>query len=194
VINGAPAPQTVSAVSLAVIPPLVRAAGSPIDCYTPRPVPVGGRACPAGQRSGNRKSLHQGRGGYWGGNRNDPLAEVIGIFGVGGKRASIALGEQVAIKTRYKRQQSYQIDITKDWLENGDWEIPAYSIPNIEPGTTWVEISHLHKPFNQQDVEDIRTHLGETYAVVSRPRLGRTSGRRSPAYRIAAGQKDERLF
>jgi Histidine kinase-, DNA gyrase B-, and HSP90-like ATPase len=99
-----------------------------------------------------------------GGSRNDPLAEVIGIFGVGGKRASIALGEQVAIKTRYKKQQSHQIDITKDWLEHGDWEIPAYTIPNIAPGTTAVEISHLRKPFTQQDVEEIRRHLGETYA------------------------------
>jgi HSP90 family molecular chaperone len=38
-----------------------------------------------------------------GGSRNDPDAELIGIFGVGGKRASIALGEHVEIRTRYKR-------------------------------------------------------------------------------------------
>jgi hypothetical protein len=99
-----------------------------------------------------------------GGSRNDPDAEVIGIFGVGGKRAGIALGEHVVIKTRYKKQQSYQLDITKDWLETGDWEIPAYTIPNITPGTTSVEISHLRKPFSKEDVDSISTHLGETYA------------------------------
>jgi HSP90 family molecular chaperone len=38
-----------------------------------------------------------------GGSRNDPDAELIGIFGVGGKRASIALGEHVEIRTRCKR-------------------------------------------------------------------------------------------
>ncbi len=99
-----------------------------------------------------------------GGSRNDPNAELIGIFGVGGKRADIALGEHVEIKTRYKKQQSYQLDITKDWLETEGWEIPAYKIPDIEPGTTTVEISQLRKPFSQEQVEEITTHLGATYA------------------------------
>src|SRR5580658_944141 len=99
-----------------------------------------------------------------GGSRNDPLDEIIGIFGVGGKRASIALGEEVSIKTRHRSEQSYQIDITKDWLEMGGWEIPAYTVPNIAPGTTDVEISHLRKPFTLSDIEEIGTHLGETYA------------------------------
>jgi len=37
------------------------------------------------------------------GSRNDPGAELIGIFGVGSKRAGIALAEQVVIKTRVAR-------------------------------------------------------------------------------------------
>jgi hypothetical protein len=99
-----------------------------------------------------------------GGSRNDPNAVIIGIFGVGGKRASIALGEHVEIKTRYKKQETYQLDITKDWLETDEWEIPAYTIPNISPGTTTVEISQLRKPFTQEHVDEMITHLGETYA------------------------------
>jgi len=63
-----------------------------------------------------------------GGSKNDPNAELIGIFGVGGKRASIALGEHVEIKTRHKKQGSFQLDITKDWLETPEWEIPAYGV------------------------------------------------------------------
>jgi hypothetical protein len=99
-----------------------------------------------------------------GGSKNDPNAEVIGIFGVGGKRASIALGEHVEIKTRHKKQGTFQLDITKDWLETDDWEIPAYAIPNIEAGTTRVEISQLRKPFSHANVDEIRQHLSETYA------------------------------
>lgn len=99
-----------------------------------------------------------------GGSRNDPDSEVIGIFGVGGKRADIALGEHVEIKTRHKKAQTYQIDITKDWLEVEGWEIPAYAIPDIAPGTTSVEISQLRKPFSQEQVDEIIAHLGETYA------------------------------
>jgi hypothetical protein len=99
-----------------------------------------------------------------GGSRNDPDDEIIGIFGVGGKRASIALGEHVEITTRHKKKEAYQLDITKDWLETDEWEIPAYSVPNISAGTTHVAISQLRKPFNQQDVDEISAHLGATYA------------------------------
>src|SRR6266568_1042695 len=87
-----------------------------------------------------------------GGSRNEPTAELIGIFGVGSKRAGIALGEHVVIKTRFREEQSCQIDITPEWLQTDDWQLPAYAIPDIEPATTQVDISHLRKPFSQLDV------------------------------------------
>ena len=99
-----------------------------------------------------------------GGSMNDPDAKLIGIFGVGSKRAGIALGEHVQIRTRYRRERSLQLDITAEWLETPDWTMNYYAIPDIAPGTTQVEISHLRKPFSSSDVEDIRIHLGETYA------------------------------
>lgn len=99
-----------------------------------------------------------------GGSRNDPGAESIGIFGVGGKRSGIALGEHVEIRTRYKRQQSYQLDIDKEWLDVDDWQMPVYVIPNIEPGTTQVEVSRLRKALSEENIADIIAHLQETYA------------------------------
>jgi len=99
-----------------------------------------------------------------GGSRNQPHDEVIGIFGVGGKRASIALGEHVEIKTRHRNKETFQLDITRDWLEIDDWQLPVYTIPSIEPGTTTVEISKLRKPFLADDIPELRGHLGETYA------------------------------
>ncbi len=98
-----------------------------------------------------------------GGSRNDPSAELIGIFGVGGKRAGIALGEQVQIRTRYHKESTYELDITHDWLQSTEWQLPVYEVPDIEPGTTRVDISHLRKPFVQDDVDKIAIHLGETY-------------------------------
>jgi hypothetical protein len=98
-----------------------------------------------------------------GGSGNDPEAEVIGIFGVGSKRASIALGEQVVIRTRFKKQQTHEVDITRDWLESPDWDLASYEVPNISPRTTQVDISHLRDPFDEEDVEELREQLGETY-------------------------------
>jgi hypothetical protein len=99
-----------------------------------------------------------------GGSRNDPSDEIIGIFGVGSKRAGVALGEHVEIRTRFARERSYQLDITADWLTSDDWQLAAYEIPNIAPGTTQVDISRLREPFSEVDVEEIHTYLGETYA------------------------------
>ncbi|MDQ6670012.1 MAG: ATP-binding protein, partial [Chloroflexota bacterium] len=98
-----------------------------------------------------------------GGSTNDRDSEVIGIFGVGGKRASIALGEHVEVKTRTAQSSTYQLDITKDWLAVEDWEIPFYQIPDIEPGTTIVAISQLRKPLRDPDIASLVEHLSSTY-------------------------------
>lgn len=99
-----------------------------------------------------------------GGSRNSPHSEIIGVFGVGSKRASVALGEHVEIRTRHKRQGSFELDITKDWLHSGEWELACYSIPEIKPNTTRVDISQLRRTFTKLDIDELREHLGETYA------------------------------
>lgn len=99
-----------------------------------------------------------------GGSNNNPEAPVIGIFGVGSKRAGIALGEQVEIKTRFRGEQSLELDITKEWLESEDWRLAAYEIPDMERGTTQVDISRLRRPFVATDVGALRAHFGQIYS------------------------------
>lgn len=99
-----------------------------------------------------------------GGSRNDPKAQVIGVFGVGSKRASVAIGERVEIKTRHLNGSSFQVDVTKEWLESPDWLLPSYEIPEIDPRTTEVSISHLRRPFVGADIEQIKLHFSEVYA------------------------------
>jgi len=99
-----------------------------------------------------------------GGSRNSPQAEIIGVFGVGSKRASVALGEQVAIQTRHKRERSFQLDIDKDWLQSSEWELASYAIPDISPNTTCVDISALRRPFTAEEVAELAIHFGEIYA------------------------------
>jgi hypothetical protein len=99
-----------------------------------------------------------------GGSRNSPFSEIIGVFGVGSKRAGIALGAHVEIRTRHKNQGSFELDLTSDWLQSDDWEIASYAIPDIKPNTTRVDISKLRRTFSESDVEEIRKHLGETYS------------------------------
>lgn len=95
--------------------------------------------------------------------KNDLAAEVIGVFGVGGKRAGIALAEHVTVKTRFQDEDTSELNITQAWLSTEDWNLPAYAIPDIEPCTTHVEMSHLRKSLRPEDIDVLRTHFGETY-------------------------------
>lgn len=99
-----------------------------------------------------------------GSSRNSPTAATIGIFGIGSKRAVVALAENVVIKTHRKGEKTFEIDVTSDWLESPDWEIPAYEVPDIPEGVTSIDLSALRKTFSTSDVENLRKHLGETYS------------------------------
>lgn len=98
-----------------------------------------------------------------GASRNRASRDIIGTFGVGGKRAGVALGELVEIRTRYKKEKSLQIDITKEWLASEDWSLAAYEIPDIEAGTTSVTISQLRQRMEESDIERLYNHLCATY-------------------------------
>ncbi len=90
--------------------------------------------------------------------------QFIGIFGVGGKRAGIAIGERVEIRTRHGQRDTFGIDVNTDWLKVDSWDIDYFKVANIEPNTTTVSVSHLRKRFTADDVKELRQNLGETYA------------------------------
>lgn len=98
-----------------------------------------------------------------GASRNDPDAESIGIFGVGSKRAVVALAENTVIKTRHGKSESYQIDVTKEWLASDEWDIPHFEIPEIDEGVTIIDLSLLRKSIEESDIAFLIEHIGETY-------------------------------
>jgi hypothetical protein len=99
-----------------------------------------------------------------GASRDSTGHPLIGIFGVGGKRAGVALGELVEIRTRHGKGKSIQIDLTKEWIESPEWELEIYEIPDISPGTTTVDITKVRQGFTEEDVDQIRKHISETYS------------------------------
>jgi len=99
-----------------------------------------------------------------GGSKNKPDSEIIGIFGVGSKRAGVAIGEQVQIKTRHQSGPSFEIEIDKIWLESPLWDLASYEIPDLPKNSTEVIITQLRLPFGQEDVDEITAHISETYS------------------------------
>lgn len=99
-----------------------------------------------------------------GASNNNPEDNIIGLFGVGSKRAVIALAEEIKILSRCKDGKSYQIDIDNNWLESDTWEIPVYEISNIPENTTIVDLSRLRIQLSAEDETELLSHLSETYA------------------------------
>src|SRR6266481_9662940 len=53
-----------------------------------------------------------------------PTDETIGIFGVGTKRAVVALSQDIKIKTRYPKEITHRLDFDESWLEDDDdWQL-----------------------------------------------------------------------
>ncbi len=89
--------------------------------------------------------------------------ELIGTFGVGGKRAGIALGERVEIISRHDENPATRLVIDNEWLSNDNWEIEVKRVAEGEVGKTTVRISELRQGFDYAAIEALRTHLAAVY-------------------------------
>ncbi len=93
-----------------------------------------------------------------------PDDETIGIFGVGTKRAVVALAQDIRISTRHLKGKTYEVDFDEAWLKDDDWELPVYEVDDVEPGTTIVALQKLRVPLDEAVVENLKEHLEATYA------------------------------
>ncbi|WP_316202872.1 MULTISPECIES: ATP-binding protein [unclassified Bradyrhizobium] len=96
--------------------------------------------------------------------------ETIGIFGVGTKRAVVALAEDIKVRTRHGLGETFQVEFDETWLNDDDWELPLFSTDPISPRTTQVELQKLRVKISEEAIELLRSHLGATYGkFLSRP-------------------------
>lgn len=91
--------------------------------------------------------------------------ETIGMFGVGTKRAVVALAQDVRIITRHANRPTFRIELDDEWLEDDDnWDVPYYRVDPISAGTTIVEMHQLRAPLKSTSEGQLLSHLGATYA------------------------------
>ncbi len=90
--------------------------------------------------------------------------ETIGIFGVGTKRAVVALAQDVKIRTRHNND-TFQVEFDDEWIQLSiDWKLPVYKVDNIPQGTTRIELLKLRKKITDESLSQLKLHLGETYS------------------------------
>jgi hypothetical protein len=94
----------------------------------------------------------------------NPTDETIGIFGVGTKRAVVALAQDVKITTRFAKEKTYQIDFDDNWINDDNWELPVYEVDQIPEGKTVVELQKLRSPITDEEIAHLKEHLRATYA------------------------------
>jgi Histidine kinase-, DNA gyrase B-, and HSP90-like ATPase len=94
----------------------------------------------------------------------NPTHETIGIFGVGTKRAVVALAQDVKITTRFQNEKTYHIAFDDHWLEDPSWEMPVYEVSPIREGKTIVELQKLRLQITDEGIAHLKDYLGTTYA------------------------------
>jgi len=104
---------------------------------------------------------------------NDPNSEIIGIFGVGTKRAVVALAKDVKIKTRHRDGKTFLIEFDDDWLkEDSDWNLPYYEIDPIEEFNTLIKLQSLRFKIDEEMLNHLKKHLSYTYGkLISKKRF-----------------------
>jgi hypothetical protein len=91
--------------------------------------------------------------------------ELIGIFGVGTKRAVVALAEDIKITTRYQKGGTCRVEISDEWLQEETWDLPVYEVDAIAEGSTRIDLSRLRIQITPDAISDLREHAGATYAT-----------------------------
>jgi len=97
---------------------------------------------------------------------NDIHDDVIGYFGVGSKRAVVALAEDIAIHSRFEHDKAYVVKFDDNWItKDTDWHLPyAESTKTLSPFTTLVELNKLRIQLTPESIEELKNHLREVYA------------------------------
>ena len=98
---------------------------------------------------------------------NTGTDETIGIFGVGTKRATIALAQEVQIRTRVPGEETYELTLNDEWIEEADnWDVSVRKAPNINEGTTVIELIKLRTPLTAEKIDEVRQYISATYGKI----------------------------
>lgn len=97
---------------------------------------------------------------------NEVSDDVIGYFGVGSKRAVVALAQNIAIHSRFENDKSFTVKFDEHWItEDSSWQLPySESQRQLPPYTTLVELSKLRVHLNTSEIATLKEHLSEVYS------------------------------
>ncbi|MEK6985191.1 MAG: ATP-binding protein [Candidatus Thermoplasmatota archaeon] len=103
---------------------------------------------------------------------NSPDDAVIGFFGVGTKRAVVALGQLVTIDSRVSGDSTRRLILDEAWLEDPEWKMQVYKVqPDIPEGETRIQLDKLRVQIDEAILARLRERLGAIYALLIGPKF-----------------------
>jgi len=90
--------------------------------------------------------------------------KTIGIFGVGTKRAVVALAQDITIRTR-EEKDTFQLEYDDEWISIADdWSLPVYKVGSIDKGSTVIDLLKLRNEITDTLIDRLIDHVSHTYA------------------------------
>jgi hypothetical protein len=105
--------------------------------------------------------------------RSSSFPSVLGVYGIGLKRAIFKIGKKIRIESRTP-QEGFIVDIdVENWAKNDDWEFPmtiTEAAPALEDAGTKITISELNKEVVLRVSQgtlltDLNNAIASTYAL-----------------------------
>src|SRR2546425_150116 len=96
----------------------------------------------------------------------DASQSVIGIFGVGSKRAVVALAQDITITSRATgSKKTFRLEYDDPWLETENWDLAYYEVDAVTEGSTVIELQKLRSNISSDSVDQLISHMGAAYAT-----------------------------
>lgn len=100
------------------------------------------------------------------GDTNKKFKNDLGVFGVGGKKGMLSLGELVTVCSRVPGEEGVCVVIDEDWLESDGWEIDLREAPDVKEGHTTYLIRRLRTHWEEEDIDTIIESFRVRYGLL----------------------------
>lgn len=95
--------------------------------------------------------------------KNSDDKNTIGLFGVGSKRAVVAVASEIRIKSRAKDGKTMMLEYNDAWLESESWTLPLFEDTEINESTTIIELNKLRMSLTEEDEMELYEKLAQVY-------------------------------
>ncbi len=100
-----------------------------------------------------------------GGTTRTPEQKTIGEFGIGLKRAIVALSIEAEVISRFESQSTFKIIVDDSWVKSKSWKIRKYKSKPISSASTIVNFKHIKCDLNLEALAEMQELLSETYSL-----------------------------